>query len=171
MVSLYCDGGVIGRNPSSVGGTWAWVHVADDGRTRTCSDSGSVTPIDVGLPTVTNNLTELLAAVRGLESLPDEWDGTVYTDSMITKHRLTGSRKFVGIPEWLVERLRFVQARLGQYRVVLLGGHPTVADLARGSRSDGTPVSPHNAFVDRLCGEESQRFRRQSEVVLREQSP
>ena len=37
-VALYADGGVIGSNPSSLGGTWAWCGVSASGdRIRTIS--------------------------------------------------------------------------------------------------------------------------------------
>ena len=53
-IALYTDGGVIGQNPSPIGGTWAWCMVGADG-TRTRHAYGSVTPADLGTPTVSNN--------------------------------------------------------------------------------------------------------------------
>jgi hypothetical protein len=93
----------------------------------------------------------MLAAVQAMEALPDGWHGTLYTDSQVTLLRLTSGRSFNGIPDALVARLRAAQARLGRYGVVLVGGHPTRAELHAGFRKDGLPVSWHNVFVDRLC--------------------
>ena len=159
IASLYTDGGVVGRNPSTIGGTWAWVQVADDGLTRLRSYIGVVTPSDIGLPEVTNNLTEFLAALYGLESMPRGWAGTVYTDSGVTKARITDGRKFNGIPDHFVSRLHAIRQQLGAYRVVLLGGHPTALELHRGFRRDGKPCSVHNVYCDQRCGEEAARFR------------
>ena len=64
---IFCDGGVIGPNPSPIGGTWAWCWVHDDVMIK--HEYGVVEPCDLGLTKITNNHTELLAAVRALESL------------------------------------------------------------------------------------------------------
>ena len=50
-IALYTDGGVIGQNPSPIGGTWAWCMVGADG-TRTRHAYGYVTPADLDTPTV-----------------------------------------------------------------------------------------------------------------------
>lgn len=153
---LYADGGLVGTNPSKRGGTWAW-YAVDGMDNRVESASGYVRPKDIGLPVVTNNVTELLAAVLGLESLPIGWNGTVYTDSIITFHRLRRSKKFVGVPEWLKERtLKARGCRL--FRVVLLAGHPSEKDLDAGHRQDGTPVSRWNVCCDEACKIRSREF-------------
>jgi len=149
---VYADGGVCLKNPSPIGGSWAWLQVAHDEVLREAS--GHVTPGQAGFPggTVSNNFTELLAAVLALEALPDGWCGTLYTDSQVTLYRLTGSRKFGGIPEPLRRRCQAQLARVGFVRVVLLGGHPSRKDLAAGYRRDGLPVSKFNVRADELCG-------------------
>ena len=53
-IALYTDGGVIGQNPSPIGGTWAWCMVSEGGE-RTRHAYGYVTPADLGTPTVSNN--------------------------------------------------------------------------------------------------------------------
>lgn len=156
---LYADGGVIGRNPSAHGGTWAWCLVSGLDRVREAS--GTVTPAEIGLPLVTNNLTELLAAVTGLEAMPDGWGGTLYTDSKITLLRVSKTKrqaKLNGIPDALRARLQAVKDRLGGYKVVLLGGHPSRGELLDGRRKDGMPVSIHNVHCDSLCGREARLF-------------
>lgn len=156
IASAYSDGGCVGRNPSTLGGTWAYVLLSAAGEVL-AEESGLVTPADVGLPAVTNNYTELLAAVRALEALPAGWQGTLYTDSFVTLCRITTGKKFAGIPEPLRERCLTARAGL-RHRVVLLGGHPSRDDLFRGRRKDGLPVSKWNVRCDALCGEQARRF-------------
>lgn len=161
---LYTDGGVIGRNPSPHGGTVAFCVVR--GEERLCHAQGVITPHEAQLPAVTNNLTELLAAVMALETMPDGWDGVLHTDSQVTKYRLEGSPKLNGIPDWLRDRLAAALARMGEFSVRLLGGHPTKMELAAGQRWDGLPCSPHNVFCDKLCGIEAKAFlKRLAEVA------
>lgn len=166
---IFTDGGVILKNPSTHGGTWAFCWVdADCTGERTLERSGRVTPAGIGLPTVTNNVTELLAAVEGLESAPDGWAGTLYTDSLVTLRRVEQTErqaKLNGVPEALCVRLAAVKSRLGAYSVVLLGGHPTRAELLEGKRRDGLPCSPHNVWCDLACGREAERFRAEAAAV------
>lgn len=161
MIALFADGGVIGRNPSKHGGTWAWCQVESDTVVR-LKASGVVTPAEAWLDTITNNYTELMAAVRGMESLPEGWDGLIHTDSYVTLCRISLPKaKFNGIPKDFEERTWAARKRLGKYRVVLLGGHPTKADLLKGIRTDGLPVSRWNVLCDRLCNQEAQKWREQ----------
>lgn len=153
VAALYADGSTAGANPSRVGGTWCWCWVDERGR-RLRTESGAVRPRDIGLEKVTNNFTELLAVVRGLESLPDSWCGVVYTDSSVTAGRVKPQRKtpsLNGIPEDLRDRLRAVKARMGRYKVVLLAGHPTAGELRLGRNRKGVPVSEHNVHCDDVC--------------------
>ncbi len=152
-VALYTDGGVIGQNPSPIGGTWAWCMVNADG-TRTRHAYGSVTPADLGTPTVSNNHTELLALVLGLEALPAGWTGTVYSDSWVSLQRVFLAAKLANVPPWLVERLQTLQksGALKQMAYTLLDGHPTRAELAAGIGKRGHPVSIHNVWCDQQCG-------------------
>lgn len=58
IVALYCDGGVIGRNPSKFGGTWAWCAVDETGaRVIERSDRIDCRPFQL----ITNNHTEQIA--------------------------------------------------------------------------------------------------------------
>lgn len=158
---VYCDGGTIGPNPSRMGGVWAYCHVS--GGERTVDESGFITPAQIGLPRVSNNYAELWAAYMALVWLPDGWDGAVYTDSYCTYRRLCGSKKFNGVPDAFQARFKALRKRL-KFRAELLAGHPTAVDLARGCTGDGTPVSPHNVYCDRLCIEEANRCRSGSRV-------
>jgi len=161
--SVYADGGCLGRNPSAEGGTWATLHVGESG--VLWEASGIVTPDQFGLPTITNNLTELLAVVKGLEALPDGWSGKVWTDSRVTMFRAQKRRKQArmnGIPEVLMARLAMVKRRLGLYTVCLLAGHPDELALARGRSAKGLPVSRWNQRCDSLCAETGRLWREQN---------
>lgn len=157
ILNAYCDGGVLGKNPSPLGGMWAWCLVK--GKKIVQQDSGFIEPHDVEVETVSNNLTELLAAVRCLTSLPPDWNGTLHTDSVVTLYRLTTGRKFNGIPNWL--RLKCLDIRRNRkYEVRLVAGHPTQQELLEGlARRNGLPVSPWNVWADKRCGEIGKLFR------------
>jgi hypothetical protein len=151
VASVYCDGGVIGRNPSRRGGTWAWRHIDRKGFLLRMG-SGVVRPEDAGMPTITNNLTELLAALEGMALLPDGWAGAIWTDSNVTLLRLRGGKKFNGIPTVMVERTKSELARLGLFQAKLLGGHPTENELFLGRKlKSGLPVDWQNVYCDREC--------------------
>lgn len=145
-MNLYTDGGLVGSNPSHAG-TWAWALVDGTGQLVT-QRSGVIRTGWNGLTRITNNVTELLAAVHGLESLPNWQRVTLWTDSAVTACRLRYSTRWNGIPDLLRDRAK--RARLRASSVVLLGGHPTRAELAEGSRA-GVPVSPWNVYCDQLC--------------------
>lgn len=150
-IALYADGGVIGVNPSPLGGTWAWCTVDADGA-RVRWDAGVLTPAAVG-GAVTNNTTELLALVNGLEALPAGWVGAVYSDSWVSLQRVFLGAKLNNVPVWLVDRLQAIQrgGALAAMRYVLLDGHPTKAQLAAGVGKRGNPVSEHNVWCDLMC--------------------
>ena len=159
MNELYCDGGVININPSPVGGTWAF-RILSDGEVME-EASGIITPEQAKTEMVTNNLTEMLALVRGIQRLPNTWTGTIYSDSQITLGRAFMGWKWTGIPKWLYEDFgRAVKALRNweQIRYVLLSGHPTKAQLALGIGKGGRPVSEHNVWCDHECGRRAKGF-------------
>src|SRR4051794_26111965 len=92
---LFSDGGVILKNPSTIGGTWAWCGVSPNGEhireaggyllpnTATCPGWPRV-----GSKTVTNNESEFYAALRALESMPAGWSGILVCDSKVTLDRM-----------------------------------------------------------------------------------
>lgn len=113
--------------------------------------SGFVTTREFNLPNITNNLTELLAALYALESVPDNWNGTIFTDSRITLFRVTNGVKFAGIPQGMIDRAMKLR-RNRKYKCSLVGGHPTREELKKGfKRKNGLPVSQFNVFVDGQC--------------------
>lgn len=144
---LYCDGGVIGPNPSRLGGTWAWCLVAGEDIIR--HGSGVLTPEDWGGP-VTNNATEAVAALMALESMPPGWKGVLHTDSLVTLRRLQTHppRKLEPIIRNRVLALR----RRGGWGVALVAGHPTRLELKNGRRErNGLPTSKWNCWCDEEC--------------------
>src|SRR6266540_3780282 len=155
---LYVDGGVIASNPSVIGGTHAIKLIHDDG--YTWGSSAAVSARVMG-SMVTNNQTELLALLRGLQYLPDDWCGTVYSDSQVTLGRAFMGWKWTHIPEWMHELYREQRRRLvnwDQIKYVLLDGHPTKAQLQAGIGKRGHPVSIHNVWCDKACTEAGERF-------------
>lgn len=158
VVALYADGGVIGKNPSSIGGTWAWCGVDAEGR-------GGVVPAVEGRP-VTNNHTEQIAITLALEAMPDGWSGTVYSDSMIALGRVFKGWATKNLPRNISARSAAAVARMGAIEAVLLQGHPTKADLAAGiGKKRGYPVSVHNVWCDRECSRQAREFRAAERVA------
>lgn len=159
-IALYADGGVIGANPSPIGGTWAWCLVNASGQ-RVCEYSGTLLA-SPELPFVTNNVSELVALVNGLEALPHGWSGTVYSDSWVSLQRVFLAAKLKNVPDWLVDRLQTLQRsrKLATMSYVLLDGHPTKAQLAAGVGKRGAPVSEHNVFCDAECNRRAREVAR-----------
>jgi ribonuclease HI len=151
MTDLYCDGGVIGANPSLIGGTWAFCIV--EAGVRVLERSNVFVP-EEGLPEITSNFTEMLALVSGLRALPTGWAGTVYSDSQITLGRAFDGWKWTNIPDWLRHDYERARMRLDWANIkhVLVQGHPTKAELAAGIGASGRPVSEHNVWCDKACG-------------------
>lgn len=152
IVALYADGGVIGPNPSAIGGTWAWCQVNEIGASAVAS-SGVITPAQACMPVITNNLTELYAILEARESLPYAWHGTIYSDSWVSLQRVFLAAKLNNVPDWLVARLQRLQ-RDGWFADCswqLLDGHPTKAQLAAGVGKRGHQVSKWNVWCDGAC--------------------
>lgn len=156
IVALYTDGGVIGKNPSTIGGTWAWCGVDENG--EQVIHRGGVVPC-VGKP-ITNNHTEQIAITLALEAMPDGWSGTVYSDSQVALGRVFKGWKEKNLPRNISERSTAAVKRLGKITPVLLQGHPTKADLLAGvGAKRGLPVSVHNQWCDEECGRQSRDYR------------
>ncbi len=157
---LYVDGGVIQHNPSSQGGTWAFLLLNMNVVEK--AQSGMITPQQAGLPAITNNLTEMLAMLKGLAALPASWKGTVYSDSQVTLGRIFQGWKWTNIPRWMHLVFQAQTMRLawwpGGFQYVLLDGHPTKAQLAAGIGKRGHPVSEYNVLCDQWCQGEAQKF-------------
>ncbi len=158
---IYCDGGVIGPNPSDLGITWAWVMPFPKD-TKLYEASGVLEPDDLGMPLLSNNHAELVAALRALEFVGPCWRGTLFTDSNVTKHRLEGRGSFDGLSRSLEARLVRVRETMG-CEVVLLAGHPTLAELKQGFKikpSGPLPTSSWNVYCDQTCAALAGNFKR-----------
>jgi ribonuclease HI len=156
VVTLYADGGVVGKNPSDIGGTWAWCGVDAEG-TRIVGRGGFVPAC--GRP-ITNNHTEQIAITLALEAMPDGWSGTVCSDSMIALGRVFKGWREKNLPRNISARSASALARMGRIETVQLQGHPTKADLAVGvGKKRGYPVSVHNVWCDKECGRQADAYR------------
>jgi ribonuclease HI len=168
IVALYADGGCIARNPSPLGGTWAFCQV--DAAGQRLGGWGGVLPAPPG-GTISNNLTEFVAAVLALESVPVGWTGTLYTDSNVTRGRLVDGWALNGLPqEWIKRGAAALQRHTHHghltFRAVLLQGHPTAADLRAGvGAKRGLPVSVHNCWCDHECQRQAARYRATREAA------
>lgn len=165
IAALYADGGVISRNPSAIGGTWAWRQVDKDGQPL-AEESGVITPSEAGMSMVTNNLTELLALVNGLESLPAGWSGLICSDSNVSIGRLFRGWALRGVPNWLIVRTSTAMQHVDMPNCtpVLLDGHPSREQLEAGVGKRGNVVSVHNVWCDAACGAQAQRYLEQLAV-------
>lgn len=150
IVALYVDGGLVGKNPSDFGGSYAWALV-DDKDELVKFGSGFVKTEDS--PT-TNNHTEMWAAIVGMEQLPDGWSGTLYSDSKITLGRLFRGERTKNLPTDYIVKFKQNLARLGNVKGCHLDGHPSKVHLETGTGKRGNPVSKWNKFVDQLCQDE-----------------
>ena len=161
-IAAFANGGGISRNPSPIGGTYAWTHV-DAAGNRIHTGSGLVLPdltaddlaitdaYNCPYDEVTNNLTEFIALTSALLALPEHWSGPVHSDSQVTLGRLFWGWKIPRIPvDWIV-RASDALARLDTLTPVLLDGHPTRTQLAAGRGKRGHPVSEHQVWCDVEC--------------------
>lgn len=154
MLTLYTDGGVIQRNPSPFGGTWAWVLVDDD----EIQDQGwgIIAPDIMGVLFVTNNQTELLAVIMGLKSLYKDEIAHICSDSEITLGRLFRGSPFNNIPKWMINGLYKEKARLehfSRFTYELMDGHPTQEQLRSGKGKKGHTTSKWNVWCDQKCNQ------------------
>lgn len=147
--SVYTDGGIIGRNPSPIGGTWAAIFVKN-GELH-AERSGVILPSDIGMDTVENNIAETIAVLVALEMLPDGWSGTLYGDNLNSIRRAEFPEKIKPIvPQFIKDRMIAARKRVSP-KFVLLGGHPNLAEVEAGVRADGKPVSKWNVHADSVC--------------------
>jgi len=132
-IHLYADGGVILKNPSIIGGTWAWILVDTDNETMIKAAAGAFPPSlfrEMGGAPVTNNQTEMFALLRGLLELPVYRPVAVYSDSMVTLGRLWNGYRWKNIPQLLHDWHKEVRAKItdwNRFQIILLSGHPTRA--------------------------------------------
>lgn len=162
IVKLYADGGVIRKNPSAIGGTWAWCGVTKD-ECRIIERGGFVPAPEGRL--ITNNHTEFIAATLALEAMPKGWSGVLCSDSQITLGRLFEGWRIANLPRNVYMRGISALRKLSDVKPLLLQGHPTKKDLARGiGAKRGYPVSEHNVWCDKECGRQAELYLRQLSI-------
>lgn len=157
MTDLYTDGGLLSRNPSSLGCTAAFVAVREGLVIEQMA--WRMTCEDLGLSEVSSNTAELLAAIFALRWIGIEqpgWAGKLHTDSEVTATRLRRGQVGLrwdmrGVTSRMNTWFRLAMAKVGKFEVIELGGHPTRADLAAGVNKYGLPVSRWNVLADKLC--------------------
>jgi hypothetical protein len=160
-VAVVADGGVMGVNPSPLGGTWAFCYLDAEGR-RFHERSGILTPEAIGLPAVSNNVVEFYAIARALWGLPDGWSGRVFSDSQNALIRWFRNAAMNGMPAQWMEGRRHHVRRLGEVSYTLLAGHPTREDLeGRFSKKRGLPVHPENVWCDLECIRQAMEYGRE----------
>lgn len=172
--ALYTDGGLLSGNPSDIGGMWAWcgVDTIDERPLVKGKLPGGVnveqeivaheSGIVLAKPhfPITNNVAEMMAAIKALEATPVGWSGILYSDSEVTLGRLFRRNALNGLPSNVVQRLMRVLQRMGDVKGILLQGHPTKQDLRDGfGKKRGYPVSKHNVWCDLECNRLAGEFR------------
>ena len=153
-MQLFTDGGCILKNPSEIGGTWAYVvrHRAthSDEWEIIKRESGVILPSPKYGRTISNNLTELYAIIQASKGL-----GTnvlCMTDSLVSMLRASGlTLKYNGLPDAFVNEMKEQLSTTTKWGYVLLSGHPTTKQLARGVGKRGTPCHELNKWCDEEC--------------------
>lgn len=177
ITAIYTDGGCVLKNPSEIGGTWAWVAIEEalpefklfsygkdvntevelGGLDATAkyikSDSGFVA--NYSNVKITNNVMEYIAVIKALETMEDGWSGIIYSDSQITLGRIFDSWRNKGVHPIMIERKNNAMRRLGKVVGKHVDGHPTKAQLQAGIGKRGNPVSKWNVLADELCNKQS----------------
>ncbi len=154
IAHLYTDGGVIQKNPSPIGGTWAYCIVIDN---IVHSSGSGVIGVSSDWPTVSNNYSEMMAMIRGLEAISTYrvlFD--VSCDSAVTIGRIVNSYAWRNLPNDLVLRYQKLRERFNDFKgidFVQLDGHPTRDQLRSGIGHRGHPVSQWNVWCDKQCRE------------------
>lgn len=160
LLAVYCDGGVVSKNPSTIGGTWGWcaVNSADE---RVIERAGFV-PTTLARTLITNNHTEQIAIVLALEAMPTGWSGTVYSDSQIALGRIFKGYACRNLPMVIQTRTQAALRRLGVLKYVHLSGHPTKQELMQGysdRHETRLPVSIHNKWCDEAATQVAERVK------------
>lgn len=158
ITALTADGGCRLSNPSPYGGMWAFRHTNAAGE-PVAQAAGVVTVAELfPLTTVSNNVTETLALLIGLEALPDGWAGKVRSDSLNALRVFTNlASDRPHLTAEILARCRAVGLRLGKFSFELLAGHPTKKELAllrvgQVVKSErGYPYCLHNFWADGAC--------------------
>lgn len=159
ITRLFTDGGVIGSNPSAIGGTVAFCMQFSGAGQLKYARAFSAKQLKVD--EVTNNQTELYAVILGLGYLFEEEIACIYSDSEITLGRLFKGYAMKNIPEFMVNKLSKERKRLinwHRFQSILLKGHPTWMELNNGISKTGRPVHSLNKWCDEQCSKKAHEY-------------
>lgn len=164
-IGLAVDGGLVGLNPARAG-TYAYVAFNEAGEAlwggsgivmpqckvpTECFYGDVIYPVE-GLNHITNNITELIALINGVMSLPMDFDGIIYSDSFVTLCRMFKGGSMNGVPQNLRNIARMVYHQQTKYiRCMLLDGHPNPNQLIAKVGKRGRAVSEWNKWCDQQC--------------------
>lgn len=155
---LFTDGGVIHKNPSPIGGSFAFVVAVNNVPVH--ESSGFIPPL---YGDVTNNMSELYAVVAAVRFICENKhliDGrqkfNLVTDSKVTAARLNSNRDGIllqGWPDALADHLTVTRKKIREFceSVHIVSGHPTKEELEEGFNKKGNPVHRFNVRCDELC--------------------
>lgn len=115
---LYVASGLIGSNPSMIGGLYAWRLVFEH---QEPFGAAAVIPMSVIGEPITNNQAEMLALLAGLEQVSEAFCGAIYSQSMVTLGRAFQGWKWTNIPSKLHEAYRLQRARLVHWQRIDYG--------------------------------------------------
>ncbi len=153
---VVCDGGIARVNPSPDGGMWAFRARGVCG-TLVAEAVGVVLPSEIGMTTVSNNLTEALAVLIALEWLPAGWSGEVRTDSLNAIRVFRDDPEREWLPRDIVERAGEALDRVGRITWTLVKGHPLKKHIVRSHAGEtvlsakGYPYCLDNHWADEAC--------------------
>jgi hypothetical protein len=168
ITHAFSDGGVLLRNPSPIGGTWAIRLVSAAGecvasaagiiltRQEILSCPSSYEPFVHDVDEVENNSTEAHAIAEALSRLPDGWSGTFCSDSENALGWAFGNVPLRSVMRATRDLYLRHRRRLGSIKPVLLAGHPSEREIQAGYKINqrsgrSYPVSVHNRECDRAC--------------------
>jgi Ribonuclease HI len=175
---LYSDGGCCKKNPSPYGISWAFV-ATDENDEEIYRESGHITTANCKGYKASNNLAEMIAAVKALEYARGNLAGntlreiTLYCDSELTLHTLFLGYSMKRLPRNVIQRMNGVLTaiRIGRAKHInwiLVAGHPTKKDLEQGFKvknKQKLPVSKYNVECDKMCRIEAAKLVPMSLVV------
>ncbi len=160
---VFTDGGLMSSNPSTVGGTWAWVRINEEGDVTDCK-SGVLLPHHLQLTTVTNNQSEMTAIYKALKGIPSGWKGRLYSDSQICLTWIQSKKKWKNCPEWLESMVKTEIQRIhnsgGCVYFRHLDGH-----------QEGSHFHQWNCRCDQMCNEQRTLYEERNGIESRRPKP
>lgn len=131
---LYTDGGCLGNGSASAIGSAAWMVVSPSGQKT--HESCPLTS-HTGLSKITNNVAELWAVLRGLESIPERSSVEVVLDSSCIMHWIRKAMRRKGFN---------AERRLVDESFEIIGSRNVLLTLVKGHSGH-----TENEWCDREC--------------------